>query len=278
MSISLITALVILALTGIAVGFGQGFLGVGGSFIMVPVVYWLFTAMGISPDIAIKLAFGSSLFVVFPTAISGVLTHMRKGAVWWKAGIILGMCGTIGAIIGSTIASRFLTVEILKPTFGLAIALGAIWMVMGKLPEVAEDLKEKPTIWVCWGFPIGVISGLLGIGGGIIMVPVMALGLKLSMHRAVGTSLAMMTFTSFGGVIGYLINGLSVPDLPPFSLGYVNIPIWACLALTSIPVAQIGARTAHRLPATQLRYIFIAVMFYVALRMVGVFEWLGLPL
>lgn len=278
MPISLITALVILALTGIAVGFGQGFLGVGGSFIMVPVVYWLFTAMGISPDIAIKLAFGSSLFVVFPTAISGVLTHMRKGAVWWKAGIILGMCGTIGAITGSTIASQFLTVGILKPTFGLAVALGAIWMVRGKLPEVAEDLKEKPTIWVCWGFPIGVISGLLGIGGGIIMVPVMAMGLKLSMHRAVGTSLAMMIFTSFGGVIGYLINGLSVPDLPPFSLGYVNIPVWACLALTSIPVAQIGARTAHRLPATQLRYIFIAVMFYVALRMVGVFEWLGLPL
>jgi uncharacterized membrane protein YfcA len=274
MSISLITALVLLALTGIAVGFGQGFLGVGGSFIMVPVVYWLFTAMGISPDIAIKLAFGSSLLVIFSTAISGAWTHMRKGAVWWEAGIILGICGTVGAITGSTIASRFLTVGILKPAFGLAVALGAIWMARGKLPEVAEDLKEKPTLWVCWGFPIGVISGLLGIGGGIIMVPVMAMGLKLSMHRAVGTSLAMMIFTSFGGVIGYLINGLSVPDLPPFSLGYVNIPAWACLALTSIPVAQIGARTAHRLPATQLRYIFIAVMFYVALRMVGVFEWL----
>ncbi|MDI6810331.1 MAG: sulfite exporter TauE/SafE family protein [archaeon] len=278
MPISLITALVILALTGIAVGFGQGFLGVGGSFIMVPVVYWLFTAIGISPDIAIKLAFGSSLLVVFPTAISGAVTHVRKGAVWWKAGIILGMCGTIGAITGSTIASRFLTVGILKPAFGLAVALGAIWMVVGKLPEVEEDLKEKPSLWVCWGFPIGVISGLLGIGGGIIMVPVMAIGLKLSMHRAVGTSLVMMIFTSFGGVLGYLINGLSVPDLPPFSLGYLNIPAWACLALTSIPVAQIGARTAHRLPATQLRYIFIAVMFYVALRMVGVFEWLGLPL
>lgn len=188
------------------------------------------------------------------------------------------MCGTIGAITGSTIASRFLTVGILKPAFGLAVALGAIWMVVGKLPEVEEDLKEKPSLWVCWGFPIGVISGLLGIGGGIIMVPVMAIGLKLSMHRAVGTSLVMMIFTSFGDVLGYLINGLSVPDLPPFSLGYLNIPAWACLALTSIPVAQIGARTAHRLPATQLRYIFIAVMFYVALRMVGVFEWLGLPL
>jgi len=277
MTISLLTASIILALTGIAVGFGQGFLGVGGSFIMVPVIYGLLTAMGILPDIAVKLAFGSSLLVVFSTAISGTLTHVRKGAVWWKAGIILGICGTMGAITGSTIASRFLDVGILKPAFGLALALGAIWMMMGKPHEVEADPEEKPSLWVCWGFPIGLMSGLLGLGGGIIMVPVMSIGFKLSMHRAVGTSLAMMIFTSFGGVMGYILNGLSVPDLPPFSLGYVNLLAWACVALTSIPVAQVGARTAHRVPARQLRSIFIAVMFYVAFKMIGVFEWLGVP-
>jgi hypothetical protein len=278
MPISLITASIVLALTGIAVGFGQGFLGVGGSFIMVPVVYWLFTAMGVSPDTALKLAFGSSLLVIFTTAVSGVLAHMQKGAVWWKAGIILGICGTIGAITGSTIASRFLTIQILRPTFGLAIGLAAVWMVLVKLPEVEEAQKGTPAIWVCWGFPVGLISGLLGFGGGIIMVPVMSMGFKLGMHRAVGTSLAMMIFTSFGGTMGYLINGLFVPGLPPFSMGYVNILAWASLALTSIPVAQLGARTAHRVPARQLRFIFIVMMFYVALKMVGVFEWLDVPL
>ncbi|MCK4398492.1 MAG: sulfite exporter TauE/SafE family protein, partial [Methanophagales archaeon] len=66
--------------------------------------------------------------------------------------------------------------------------------------------------------------------------------------------------------------------LPPYSIGYVNLLAWACLAMTSIPIALIGARTAHKLPATQLRYIFIVVMFYVALKMIGVFEWLGLPI
>jgi uncharacterized membrane protein YfcA len=88
----------------------------------------------------------------------------------------------------------------------------------------------------------------------------------------------MMIFTSFGGAVGYLINGLSVPNLPPFSIGYINLVVWACLAITSIPTAQIGARTAHELPAMWLRYIFIALMFYIALKMIGVFEWLGLPL
>jgi hypothetical protein len=104
------------------------------------------------------------------------------------------------------------------------------------------------------------------------------MGLKFKMHRAVGTSLATIIFASFGGALGYLLNGLSLPNLPPFSRGYLNLLAGACLAVTSIPVAQIGARTAHRLPATQLRYIFSAVMLYIALRMLGVFEWLGLPL
>jgi uncharacterized membrane protein YfcA len=274
----LVTAVIILALTGIVVGFGEGLLGLGGSFIMVPVMFWLFTALGVAPDIAIKLAFGSALLVIFPTAISGTLAHVKKGAVWWKAGIILGVCGTIGAVIGSTITSLFLNAEILKPVFGLVVVLGAIRMLIGKLPDVEADPKEVSLIWACLGFPIGIICGMIGIGGGIIMVPVMTLWLKFKMHHAVGTSLAMMLFTSFGGALGYLVNGLSVPDLPPFSVGYVNLLAGACLVVTSIPVAQIGARTAHKLPATQLRYIFTALMFYIALKMIGVFEWLGLPL
>lgn len=274
----LFTALIVLALTGIAVGFGQGLFGVGGSFIMVPVMFWLFTALGIAPDDAIKLAFGSSLLVVFPTAISGALAHTRNGAVWWKAGIILGVCGTIGALTGSTITSRFLSAELLKPIFGLVIGLGTLQMITGRLPEVDENPEERPLIWACLGFSVGVFSGLLGIGGGLILVPVLVMGLKFKLHRAVGTSLAMIVFTSFGGALGYLLNGPSVPNLPPFSLGYVNLFAGACLAVTSIPVAQIGARTAHRLPAAQLRYLFSVVMFYIALRMIGVFEWLGLPL
>jgi uncharacterized membrane protein YfcA len=274
----LITALTILALTGIAVGFGQGLFGVGGSFIMVPVMFWLFTALGLAPDVAIKLAFGSSLLVVFPTAISGALAHTRKGAVWWKAGIVLGVCGTIGALTGSTLTSRFLSAALLKPVFGLVVSLGALQLITGRLPEVGDDPQERPLIWACVGFSIGVFSGLLGIGGGLILVPVLVMGLNFTMHRAVGTSLAMIVFTSFGGAIGYLVNGLSVPNLPPFSVGYVNLLACACLAVTSIPAAQIGARTAHKLPATQLRYLFTAVMFYIALRMIGVFEWLGLPL
>lgn len=274
----LITAIIILALTGIGVGFVEGLLGVGGCFLMVPVIFFVFTTMGFSPDIAIKLAFGSNLLVVTPTAISGALAHTKKDAVWWKTGVALGVCGAVGALIGATITSQFLSEGILKLAFGLVIGLGAIRMLTCKPPKVEEDPEDKPLTWACWGFPIGIISGMIGIGGGIIAVPVLVMALKFKMHHAIGTSLVIMIFTSIAGSMGYLINGLSVPDLPPFSIGYVNLLVWACLAMTGIPVALIGARTAHKLPAMQLRYIFIAVMFYVALKMVGVFEWLRLPI
>ena len=88
----------------------------------------------------------------------------------------------------------------------------------------------------------------------------------------------MMIFTSLGGVIGYIVNGLGVPGLPAYSIGYVNLPAWALLVVTSIGMAQVGAMTAHKLPARQLRYIFIAVMFYMGLNMLGVFDWLGWPI
>jgi uncharacterized membrane protein YfcA len=273
----LITIIIVLALTGVAVGFAEGLLGVGGCFIMVPVTFFVFKEMGYG-DIALKLAFGSNLLVVFPTAISGAWAHTKKEAVWWKAGVVLGVCAAIGAIIGATITSQFLSETILKPLFGLVVGVGALRMLAWKPPKTEEDPKEDILLWACCGFPIGILCGMLGLGGGIITVPLLAIGLKFRMHHAVGTSLSMMIFTSIAGSIGYLINGLSVPNLPPFSVGYINLLAWACLALASIPVAQIGARTAHELPAKKLQYVFIAVMFYVALKMVGVFEWLGLPI
>ncbi len=274
----LLTVILILLLTGIGVGFAEGLLGVGGCFIMVPVTFFLFTDMGYSPDVALMLAFGSNLLVVFPTAISGAWAHTKKGAVCWKAGIVLGICGAVGALIGSTISSQLLNEAILKPVFGIVIGLGAVGMLIRKPQKIEEDPKDKPLLLAACGLPIGIISGMIGIGGGIITVPVLAMGLKYKMHRAVGTSLSMMIFTSFAASIGYMLNGFSVPDLPPFSIGYVNLLAWACLAISSIPVAIIGARIAHRLPGKQLRYLFIAVMFYVALKIIGVFDWLGLAI
>jgi len=110
------------------------------------------------------------------------------------------------------------------------------------------------------------------------MIPVLVLALRFRMHNAVGTSLAIMLFTAAGGAVGYLTTGIGIAGLPDYSIGYINLQSWGLLALVSVGTAQLGAIAAHKLPARQLRYIFIAVMLYMGLKMLGVFDWLGWPL
>jgi len=269
--------IIILLATGVVVGFAGGLLGLGGAFIMTPVQYLIFTAMGVPTDIAIKLAFGTSLLVVLPLAASGAWRHSIKGAVWWKAAFIMGGIGLVGAFGGATLAAH-LPGAALKIAFGAVILLSAIRMLTARQPKIEAEPRDNPWLWAGWAIPIGIISGILGIGGGVLLIPVLVLALRFRMHNAVATSLAVMMFTSLGGVIGYLVNGLGVPGLPAYSIGYINLPSWFLLAVTSVGMAQVGAITAHKLPARQLKYTFIVVMFYMGLKMLGVFDWLGWPL
>ncbi len=271
-----IAHIIILLGTGVGVGFASGLLGVGGGFIMVPVQYMLFTNMGLSTDVAMKMAFGTSLLVILPTVASGAWRHHKKGAVRWKAAIIMGICGFMAAFGGATLAT-YLPGATLKIIFGVVVLAGGIRMLIGRPLKSEQEAKDNPWLWIAWAIPIGLVTGMTGLGGGAVAVPVMVLALKFKMHNAIATSLAMIIFTSTGGVVGYIISGLGISDLPAYSMGYVNLPRWFLLAVTSIGMAQVGAMTAHRLPARQLRWIFITVMFYVGLRMLGVFDWLGWP-
>jgi hypothetical protein len=147
-------------------------------------------------------------------------------------------------------------------------------MGLGMMPKLARQTEEpQEKFWLvgACGFPIGMVSGLTGLGGGVLIIPMLVLTLNFPMHLAIGTSVASIIFTVVGGIVGYIVNGLGISGLPPYSLGYVNLPIWLCLATTSIPLAQLGARAAHALPSKPLRYIFIAFMVYSGLRMIGVF-------
>jgi uncharacterized membrane protein YfcA len=271
------TQIIALLITGVGVGFASGLLGVGGCFIMIPVQFWALTSIGVDPTIAIRIAFGTNLAVVLPTAISGAIGHSRKKAVSWKAGIILGLSGLVGSVVGGYFAAH-IPGNILKIGFGLAILAGGIRMLTAKPPKVEKESIDSVLLYILWGFPLGIVSGIIGIGGGVLMVPVMVLAMRFQIHQAVGTSTALMIFTSIGGILSYTVNGLNISGLPPYSTGYVNLLQWILLAATSVPMAQVGVRVAHKLPAKQLKYVFIAVMIYMGLKMIGVFAWLHLPI
>lgn len=269
--------IVALLVTGIGVGFASGLLGVGGCFIMIPVQYWVLTSMSVEPKIAILVAFGTNLLVVLPTAISGSHRHSKKNAVLWKTAVIMGISGAVAATLGAFVAT-LLPGNVLTAAFGIAIIAGAIRMLTAKPPKVEEHPPDAILPYVLWALPLGFACGLIGIGGGVLMIPVMVVALKFNIHKAVGTSTGMMIFTAIGGSISYIANGWGASGLPAYSIGYVNLLQWVLLAATSVPMAQVGASVAHRLPAKQLKYLFIAVMLYMGLKMIGVFSWLRLPI
>jgi len=276
----LIYVLVLLA-AGIFVGFACGLLGVGGGFIMVPVQIWALTSTGIDPTLATRIAFGTSLAVILPTSLSGCHGHSCLGVVLWRQGTVLGLAGLVGAILGGTLAAHA-PGDLLKMIFGVVVMAGALRMLLAEriLPKEIHEVKPRDdmTPYLLWGLAVGVISGLTGIGGGVILVPVLVVALGFNMYQAVGTSSVAIAFNAVGGTLAYIVNGWGVAGLPPFSLGYIDLMQFVLLAGTSVVTAQLGVKIAHRLPAEQLRYIFIILMIFIGLRMIGVFNWLGLPI
>ncbi|MCE7697719.1 MAG: sulfite exporter TauE/SafE family protein [Methanobacterium paludis] len=261
--------IVILLITGTFVGFASGLLGVGGGFIMVPVQFFLLTAIGVDPTIAIRIAFGTSLAVILPTALSGTLGHMRRGAVLRRPAMFMGVAGIIGAFIGGITASN-VPGDILRFLFGFLVLAAALWMVVARYPETGEEPKKRALSYIFWGFAAGFAAGLLGIGGGILMVPILIILMGFGAHKAVGTSSAVIIFTSIGGIVAYILGGMNATGLPPYSVGYINILQLVLLAGASIPMAQVGVKVSHKLPEKQLKYIYIALMFYIGLKMIGV--------
>ena len=279
---SLVYVLVLLA-TGIAVGFACGLLGVGGGFLMVPVQIWALSSQGIDPTLATRIAFGTSLAVVLPTALSGCRGHSCRGVILWRPGIVMGLSGLSGAFLGGFIAAHA-PGDLLKMLFGLVVMLGALRMLFAPSLQPGQtsgdssgNMSRKSLLqYILWGTAVGIVSGLTGIGGGVILVPAMVIAMGFGMLQAIGTSSVTIAFNALGGVLAYAINGWGVAGLPPYSVGYIDLLQFALLAGASIFSAPWGAKAAHRLPAEKLRAIFVMLMIYIGLKMTGVLGWVKL--
>ncbi len=263
----LILLVLALVVTGIIAGLSSGMLGVGGCFIMVPVQYWLLTLQGIEPTIATRVAFCTGLAVTLPTVISGAWGHSRKNAVNWHAALPMGMGGIAGAAAGATLGSH-LPGEILRLVFAVLVLLSAARMLWNVRECETCRFRQSLLLSVLIGCGIGILSGIGGIGGGIILVPILIFLLGYPVHRAIGTSAACMIFTSAAAVTTYLISGAGVSGLPPYSIGYLDLLQWITLTATTVPLSQVGVRFAHRCPAVVLRQIFAGVMVVIGILMI----------
>ncbi len=260
--------------TGMVAGFASGLIGVGGAFVMVPVQFWMLTSIGVDPTIAIRISLGTSLLVVLPTAVSGAVAHHRNGAVRWKAGVILGVAGASASFGGAYVAS-LLPARVLTTIFGCMAIFLAIRMAVADSPHAGESRAGGLGRLFVSGGLFGFISGIIGVGGGGMIIPVMTNFLGFGLHEAVGTSAAFMIFTALGGSISYLVNGLGVEGLPAYSTGYLNWQQFVLLAGSSIPMAVVGAKAAHAISPKRLSIVLALVLVGIGMKMTGVLSWLA---
>ncbi len=249
---------------GAIAGMLAGLLGVGGGLVIVPMLVFCFTRLSLPPASVMHLALGTSMASIVFTSVSSSWSHHRHGAVAWDAvrRIVPGIL--TGTFCGTFVASR-LSTELLKGLFAVFLAFVAFQMLRDKKPEPSRELPGVGGMFGV-GSAIGLISSLVGIGGGMLSVPFL-MWCNLPGHRAVGTSAAIGFPIAIGGTLGYLVNGWQDTSLPPHAVGYIYWPALACIVAASVVTAPLGVRLAHRLPTARLKRIFAAFLVVVGIRL-----------
>ena len=257
-----------LALIGICAGFASGLLGVGGGFLIVPLQYFLLKYIGVEPDLAILISFGTSLAIIVPTALSGAYRHTRTLDNILKPGIRLGIFGIIGGVIGGFVASA-LPSRVLEIIFGLLL----LFIAFNNIVNINKEREEAkiPFNLISTGIIgllVGFSSGLLGVGGGVFLIAILTALLGFSLIEAIGTSSIFICLTAIGGFLSYVVSGWGVSTFP-YSIGYVSIVNFLLIACFSVPMASLGAKMAHKVPQKKLKIIFSVLVLYMALKMLG---------
>jgi uncharacterized membrane protein YfcA len=259
-----VTLLLIYLMVGVIAGIMAGLLGIGGGLVIVPMLVYCFTMQDIGSTHLMHLALGTSMASIVFTSVSSFLAHHKKGAVDW--GIVKRMSVGIlmGTFAGAWLAS-WLSTGFLKGFFVIFLYYVAIQLILDKKPPASREFPGAAGMFSAGGI-IGVISSLVGIGGGSLSVPFM-MWCNMPVHNAIGTASAIGFPLAVAGTLGYLASGLTQVSLPTYTLGFVYLPALFGIVTASVMTAPLGAKLAHSLPVPKLKRIFALLLLVVATKM-----------
>ncbi len=248
--------MLVAALFAIVIGLLLGLLGGGGSILTVPVLVY---ALGFDA----KNAIVTSLIIVTMTSAIAMLSHARKGCVCWKTGLVFSITGMIGAYAGGR-TSAFIPNEILLLLFAIVMLVASFYMLNSKPPirskiQLDEGMcpESLPLLAIFFdGFVVGVITGLVGVGGGFLLVPALSFLVGLPIHSAIGTSLLIITLQSSAGLLGHL--------------GHIDIDMKIVTVFTVFAIlgSLLGSYLTHRLHPKRLKQGFGVFVLMIACYMI----------
>ena len=253
---------VLLLGVGALSGFLAGLFGIGGGAILVPVFYEGFRVLGVPLEVRMPLCIGTSLAIIIPTAISSFRAHHARGAVDMQVLRQWALPALMGVIVGSLIA-RYAPERLFKIVFVVVDFSAAARLLLARENwKLGDDVPTGPVMKAI-GFAVGLVSTLMGIGGGLFANLVMTFYGR-PIHQAVATSAGLAVIISIPGAIGYVYAGWPVAALYPevtllqwpLALGYVSL-IGAILVMpTTLLTAPLGVRVAHALSKRRLEIAF----------------------
>lgn len=272
-------ALLAVFAVGLLAGLLSGLVGVGGGVLMVPFLYFFYARPGWSgiapaPEVATVAAHATSLFVILPTSLRGAWAYHRRGLVVWRAVWPVG----VAAAVAAALASRF-AVQADPRWLRVVFALFLLWNGASVLrrprrrparPEGEEahahphvrPLRLSLPVTVGVGAAVGVFSAFLGVGGGLIALPLLMHVVGVGLRHAAATSLAVIMLTSLGGALAYMLAAPDAAVRPGWSLGYVDLAVAGVLTAGTVLSVGWGTELNQRLNPRTLAIVF-AVLFTV---------------
>jgi len=253
---------------GIVAGILAGMLGIGGGVLIVPALLFIFAAQGYPAEFIVVSAVATSLSTIIFTSISAARSQIKRGAVDWFIVKAWAPMVVVGSFISGFVAG-LLPPDALRVGIGVFFTIVAIIMISKWVPDPSRKLPGTAGTSGL-GLGSGLVSGLAGIGGGNVMVPLMVF-FNVPMPRAVATSSTLGLPLALVGSAGYVMSGWN-QTITDWNLGYVYLPATLFVALFTVLLAPVGVALSHKIPAATLKRCFGALLLVVAIRMI----WTGL--
>jgi uncharacterized protein len=255
------------ALLGAGIGSGllAGLFGVGGGSIVVTALYHAFTLAEVPENLRMQLSFGTAFAIMVPTSAVSFVGHLRRGSADHEVARNWIAPVAIGVSIGSIFAARMSSVS-LQLLFVALVVLNAVKLLTGW--PAWRSPRESPSAVAMHtsGFVIGLLSAMIGIGGGIFG------NFFLTAHgrtirQAIGTTASLGAIISVVGTLNYALLGIDASSgTPAWTIGFVSVLAFAIVAPVAAATAPLGVRLAHRFTLRQLRVLFSLFLLVVAAR------------
>ena len=263
--------LLIMSVTALFAGFFAGFFGIGGGIITVPCLFYIFGAVGIDKSFIMHLAVGTSFAIIVPTAMMSVFTHYKHKAVDFGVVKTYGIFVVIGVVIGTFFAASMNTKSLVL-FFSVIMYLLALNLIFLK-DKTKIKLKFTLLQRTVFGFIVGFVSSLMGIGGAIMNVPILKF-VGYTINKAIGSAASIGFLIAVFGCLGFLISGIMIKTNIPLSTGFINIPAFLIFIPITIVMAKVGATTVHKMKKEIIAKLFGLFLIIIASRFL--YEYLNI--